>query len=79
MAHAMIARKPTKPPLPQASLNLLYALQRGAVLFWAPDTGYRVTLPSGKVRRVRWFVASALRQAGIITTNDENWHHARRW
>jgi hypothetical protein len=75
----MSAAPVTSPAWPPAAERLHQAMQRGAVLFWAPNTGYRVTLPSGKVRRVRWFVASALRQAGIITTNDENWHHARRW
>ncbi len=73
------AQKHDTHELPEASMNLLKALQQGAPLRWGPDQGYRVTLPSGKVRRVRWFVASALRQAGIIETDESSWSKARVW
>ena len=77
MALPIIAQPTTT--LPAASINLVKAMEQGAVLHWSPTTGYLVTLPSGKVRRVRWFVAAALRTAGIIVTNDTSWSHARRW
>ena len=73
------ARTHDTPALPAPSLHLLRALQQGATLHWGPRTGYTVTLPSGKQRRVRWFVASALRKAGIIETDEPSWGKPRDW
>ncbi len=73
------APKITQPVLPEASLRLLEALQDGAVLTWSPSAGYIVTMPNGKRRRCRWFVASALRKAGYIVCDRQGWNHMKTW